>query len=516
MRPRVISALFYETPSYDDQFSRSFETHFDGDVSNRLMRYTKEGRNLNSTSLSKAVGDAISVTAQAGREIVIPGGWGEKRLSFIITFLTSDAGGYTQRQVLTGYTDYSGVNIMTGSLDDHMELYINNSIIIRDTPFDSGRGRQNRARIESNEYIIRGRDGGRGGITRESDGDRLIRPFDIFNSQGIAEFNNLGGHDSVVDTRADLGGEIKMGVRSDNNPAEYFTRILKAGVAAETTEARAWHPSSAGGGETESRSEVSAGMVNVSDLDDNPAFLEFLDRCDFMKEGIITLREMGDMTDWPEMTNGRPTTTFITPKEMNERGYQSYERGRGSNLRGAGNASIAVSIISQGVPAILLSHQIAEAFVEITNDTLNSQIEVAVYGARPVVPGQDVTVFLTAAEEMIRNQIAIPISRNGQMLVTAKISFSSVTDIRIELSLESEPLELFVIPMYCDGLQSPQKTEDHDLAMKISNDLRSTIQDMTDNLYREPVVDSLDGIRWDDGQTRGSSSREEPKRRGRF
>lgn len=510
MKPRVISALFYETATYDDQPGRSFDTHFDGDVSNRLMRYTNEGRSLTSTNLSRAVGDAIRLSSRVSDTIVIPGGWGEKRLSFIITLLTSDAGGYTQRQVLTGYTDYSGVNILTGSLDDKMEMYINNSIIIRDTIFDTGRGRTRRPRIESNEFILRGRQGGRGGVFREDKGDRLIRPYDIFNAHSVGDMSSVGGgHDEVVDTRADLGGEIKLGIRADNNAAEYFSRILRAGVAAETTEARAWHPESAMGGETETRAEVSAGMVNVSNLDENPAFIEFLERCDFAKEGIITLGEMADATDWPEKISGKEVTQFISPKEMNERGYQSYQRGQGTSLRGGGPEAIAVAIITQSIPAILMSHQIAEAFIHITNDTNDSKMRVVVYNERPVVVGQDVSINLTAAEEMILMQVALPISRNDEILIDAEINFSTVTDIRIDMSFDGKPKELSVIPMYCDGLTSPQKTADHDLAAKISNDLRVTIQDITDNLYREPEIDSRDNIRWDDDAR--SDIRRDPK-----
>lgn len=501
MKPTVISAIFFTTSSYDDQYGSSFSTHYDNTVKDRILRATDRGREINGISLSGLVGDAISMTSRRGSQIDIPGGWGEKRLSFIITCLISDYNGSTQRQVLTGYTDYNGVSQLSGSLDDNMRLFINNSIIIRDTVLDTGRGRILRPRIESSEYIIRGRRRGSGqpGLRRDQ-GERLIRPHDIFNDVGVQEYQRFhSGGDQIIDTRSDLAGDIKMGARRENNASEYLGTILKAGVLAETMEQRSWNTDSAFSGEEMSRSEIAAGAVNLGKTEDNPLFTQFLQDCDFYQEGSILLHEMADSVDWPEVYRGQQVTRFINSKEVNERGYTSYERGRGASLGGAGRDAVAVRIIAQSVPSILMTNHISDAMIVFSNDNETVEMNVEVWGERPLIPGANVAGSVQAVRNLILAQVALPISHNGNVIVTCTIDCSAITDIKIKLSMDGEPEEEYVIPMFCDGLISPQKTDDYELASKITNDLQTTIQELADSQFEmadDRIDDSLSNFSW--------------------
>ncbi|WP_107333785.1 hypothetical protein [Klebsiella pneumoniae] len=501
MKPTVISAIFFTTSNYDDQYGSSFTTHFDNGVKDRILKATDHGKNINSITLSSMVNDAISMTSKRGSLIEIPGGWGEKRLSFIITFLISDYNGTTQRQVLTGFTDYNGVSTISGDLDDNMEMFINNSVIIRDTILDTGRGRVLRPRIESSEYIIRGRGRGEGHVgLRRDKGERLIRPHDIFNDVGIRDYQRYhSGGDQIIDTRADLVGDIKMGSRRENNASDYISTVLKAGVLAETMEQPSWNPDSSFAGEEMSKSELAAGAVNVSKTEDNPLFTQFLQECDFYQEGTIRLCDMARMVDWPETYHGEPVTRFINPKQVEERGYQSYERGRGASLGGAGAEAVAVRIISQAVPSILMTNHISDAMVVFSNDNPLGEMHVEVYGERPLIPGANVSANISAVRQLIEFQVANPISHNGNIIVTCSIDCSAITDIKINLSLDGQPEELYVIPMYCDGLISPQKTDDFDLASKITNDFQTTIQELADSQFSmddKPIDDALSNFSW--------------------
>lgn len=500
MKPQVISAVFFTTSTYEDQYGSSFTTHFDGGVKERLLRSTERGTRLNSVNLADAVGDAVTMTARRGLDIEIPGGWGEKRLSFIITFLISDYAGSTLRQVLTGYTDYNGVSEISGTLDDDMRLFINNSIIIRDTVMDTGKGRILRPRIESSEYVLRGRrHEERSGWGRKQ-GERLIRPHDIFNDLSIAEISQYhSGGDRLIDTRADFTGDIKMGTRRENNAADWLSTILRAGVTAETTEQPRWNSESQFAGEEMSRNEIAAGAVNVAKTEDNPLFSQFLQECEFSQTGSILLCELEEAVDWPDFYHGEQVTRFISPAEVKDRGYRQYERGQGSDWRGAGRLTVASKIIAQSIPSILMTHHVADAHVFFTNDNLLGEMEVEIFpnSMRPLIPGENVRGFKTALEKLILLQVANPISHNGQISVTASIDCSVVTDIKVTISLDGEPEELFAVPMYCDGLISPQKTDDLDLASKISNDLKSTITEISDEHFRTGgAVDELSNFSW--------------------
>lgn len=499
--PIVISALFFQSSTYDDQYMRSFTTHFDGGVSSRLLNDTDDGRNLTVTSLSRSVGDAIRMQAKAGSRIEIPGGWGEKRLSFIITLLTSDYNGSKQRQVLSGYTDYDGVNMLSGTLDENMVMFVNNSIIIRDTVLDTGRGRVIRPRIESSEYIIRGREPSRRAGFGQAQGDRLIRPHDIFNAIGVSDIQRMsGGNDEVIDTRADIIGDIKMATRRDNNAADYLHSVIRTGVMAETTEPRSFNAESQFGGEEQSKSEVAAGALNFSRVEDNPAFTEFLAECNFAQNGEITLGQMRNCVDWPSLYRGEQVTKFINPQEVAARGYRSYNRGEGADWKGSGRSTTAMALIAQSIPALCMTHHIADAWIEFSNDNIQCEMRVVVGNLRALIPGANVEGFAGALEDLIRIQVANPVSHNGEVLVSAKIDCSVVTDVKITLKIEDEPEVERTVPMYCDGLISPQKTDDMQAANKIMNDVSMTINTISDRLFQsadDRTEDSLSGFSWD-------------------
>ncbi|ATA65658.1 hypothetical protein 2050HW_00323 [Serratia phage vB_SmaM_ 2050HW] len=493
MKPQVIDAIFFESSNYDDQFSRSFDTHFDGDVSNDLLRNTSNGRNLSPTALSRSVGSAITMQSRHRGEIVIPGGWGEKRLSFIITVLIDDYNGRSRRQVLTGYTDYNGVSRVSGSLDDEMLLYVNNSTTIADTVFSTGRGNTRRSRIESNDYIIRP-NALRNDRTRRlgfDEPERLLRPNDIFNNRSIAEQTRfLGGSDEIIDTRGDLGNEIKLGRRTDNNASNYLSRVLRAGIMAETNTQPEFNVESRFAAEELTPAEHAAAATMPNDIGSNTLFMEFLASCDFGVSGSITLREFADCTDWDERA-----TRFIDAGEVGKRGYTGYERGRGSDWKGSDRKTIAASIIAQSVPALMMQHFISDAIIKITNDTLTGEMKALVEGPRAMIPGMDVTPYLTPLEDLLVLQVGEVVSHNNQMLIDVQIDCSVITDIKITISIEGDEDEEFVAPCFCDGLTSPMKTPDYDQAAKIGNDLSAIIDDVVDQMRAEtdePTRDYFD------------------------
>lgn len=483
--PIVTSAFFFETMASDDQFNCDLATHFDSDVRDHILSDTEGGRNLTANALSRSVGSAISMNSRRGRMADIPGGWSEKRLSFIITVLTSDYEGGKQRQVLTGYTDHSGVNFLRGTLDEEMVLFVNNSIIIRDTETHSSRGTIYRPRLESSDYVIRGREGRREGHIGYIEGERLIRPHDIFNNIHISEIQRAaGGADKIMDVRGELGGEIKLGRRRENNAADYLSSVVRTGVMAETSEQRGWNPESQFGGELESRAEVAAGALNSGRIDDNPMFTEFMNECDFAKRASITLRSFRNCVDWPDTYRGQDVTHIITPKEMTHRGYESADRGTYDNWKGADPNTVAMRLIAQSVPSILMTNYIADAIIKFNNDNIQGEMKVVMFSPRALIPGTNIDAYATAVEETLRVQVFDPISRWGETLIIGEINCSAVTNIKIKLSIENEPAEIRVVPLYCDGLLSPQKTEDTFGADKITTDLQSTIQEITDSLFQ--------------------------------
>lgn len=492
MVPQVISAIFFESSNYDDQFSRSFDTHVDGDTLEHMFRNTERGRNLTPNSLSYSVGSAITMQAMHRGQIGIIGGWGERRLSFIITVLIEDYRGSRRRQILTGFTDHNGVNQFTGSLDEDMLLFVNNSTTVKDTIFNTGRGNNRRSRIENNDYIIRPNTMGKDRNRRLGfeEPERLIRPHDIFNSKSVRDQTRyLGGSDEVIDTRPDLRGDIKLGRRQDNNAADYLSRVIRAGVLAEQTNQNEFNPEARFSSEELTSSEHAAAATMPADVGQNPLFMEFLANCDFGVSGSISLRELADCTDWNPDVN-----QFIAPGEVRKRGYTGYERGAGRDWKGSDRETVAASIIAQSVPALMMQHYICDAIINITNDNITGQMRALVSDCRPMIPGMDISPYIQGLEDLLVLHVGEVVSHNGELLIDIAIDCSIITDIKIKMSIEDGNVEDFVAPCFCDGLTSPMKTPDYDQASKIGNDLSSIIDRVVDEMHMEPENNDTRGF----------------------
>lgn len=492
MEPRVIDAMFYVTSGHEDQYGRNFQTNRRSDhVRETFLRETNDGRNLDASTCARAVGEIIELRANVGRNdiIEIANGWGEERLAFIITVLTEDYAGASCRQVLTGFTDKADLSI-SGKMDPDMVLYINNTFTIRDSEINTGRGNRRNSRMESSEYIIRGRRATERNILGVQNHDTLIRPQDIFFQKSeVQTTSRFGGADAYNDSRTNLSGDFKTARRIHNNPANYLSDIIRTGVTAETVDQneRGTRHADDDGMDTEierlddlNPSERAAAMLRGTELHRNELFRNFLSRTEYERNAEISFQEFLDCVDWPDNVQadmiGFGTARRDDPARI--------RRGDTNEWKGANNTTMAAEMISKTLPALVMNNFISSAIIEMTNETLDGQIQCKVINARPLIRDMDIDRYEVALERRLETDLGLLLSRNNQMEFNMSVNIRVTTDMLIKISVAGSPMEPFVSPVYCDGLTSPMKANDNSVLEGIVNDMDDLITAAIDSTSR--------------------------------
>lgn len=481
MEPRVIQADFFRTGTYENQYIRNFQTHRNTDqLTENFLRATDNGSRITAASTARIVGDIMGLKSEVRKDrdlISIENGWDTERFSFIIVVLMEDNNGATKRCVLTGFTDH-GEFSLSNHLDDRMVLYINNCYTVRDHTVMTTRGTGRRSRILDNEYILRGKKPTAIDLLGNRDFDTMLRPCDVFfQKAGADNINALGGADTYTDNRAYITGDFKLARRVHNNPANYLSDTIKAGIVSETRtrnergmrdldEDRRGYRDIGINDEEISSAESAAALLSPSEINRNDLFCALISRTDFETNAEVTLGELSDAVDWP---NGitKVINTGRVERARNNRHY----RGEGSEWHGTNNATMAAEFAAKIIPSVMMANSISSGIVTLSNDTRDGSVVCRLVNATPMIQGIDILSGELVVEETLKFDLANMISRNGDLTFSLSVDINIALDMQINIQINDEPEEDFCAPIYCDGLTSPMKSNDSQVLQDICNDI---------------------------------------------
>lgn len=502
MEPRVTDAIFYLASGDETQYGRNFQTSRTSDnVRDSFLRETNDGRHLDATTMARAVSDIIELRPDVGRNdiIEIPNGWGSERMAFILVVLTEDYAGTECRQILTGFTDKADLSF-NGRMDPDMVLYINNTFTIRDSEVETGRGRRRNSRMESSEYIIRGRRATERNILGVQNHDTLIRPQDIFFQKSEAQtIGRFGGADSYNDARTSLTGDFKTAKRIHNNPANYLSDIVRTGVTAETVslnERGTRHSDDDDMDEAMERlddlnpDERAAAMLRGTELHRNELFRNFLSRTEYERNAEITFREFLDCVVWPDNVEADMIGFGSARKGLGANTHVA--EGEGNKWNGGNPTTLAAEMIAKTLPALVMNNFISSALIEMTNETLDGQIHCRVIGARPLIRDMNIERYEIALEQRLETDLGLILSRNNQLSFNMSANIKVTTHLEIKISVNGSKMEPFRSPVYCDGLLSPMKADSDEVLRNIVNDMDDLITAAIDGTSRAHSRDGND------------------------
>lgn len=474
----VKRAIMFETGRYDDAFLRPYVTRFDQNVNNEFADATEDGTRISSGALSYVSSSFLQPASVANTTANLANGFGERRFSFMMEITSvGNHGNPPQlmggvRRIATGYTDHLGVSALSGEkhLDPNMKIYFNNIFVLRDSVIPTPNGSVTETNVVKNKHII----------YNKSDNDYLtatgaqftLRPEDVMMNLDNSVNPNLAGFrsENIHDGRAMLTG-IKMSDRSFESRPNYLSKTMQsygsAQVKADTYEDDEADSSLFSNARDYLREEPLTADTFMQSLMANYNYRESA----FITYGELCL-----------IVGGLDQRLEVMSSSAPQRAAQ-YDVGQGESWRGSTYETIAATIISHAVPAIMADCLLTRCGFQATNDVIGGADDVVVFDAHGFADGLDYSKYIVHFIERLKREVLYDISRRNECRYQIRVTIDMINDSSIEIAFEGEPLTRYVVASFCDGLTAPIVADSIDYVDNISTDIGAMLSSVTNMEY---------------------------------
>lgn len=452
----LTKAFLIYVPPHHEQYYRPFQLDITGHTVNEALRATRDGMDISPVSLAAISSQILSPSILPQTEVIIPNGMRSGRFAFFLEITTSYANGAaTEREILTGFTNYDGVSPNTHAIDPDMQFHLNGRMVVRDGGMRVGpTGSTQSLNMKSDTQLL------------TSVGDCYgLRPEDIV---GHGQSSSLLGdmNVQVIDSRSSLRGTAKSNNRENTMSNHYLNNICRGyfnGINSMSLDNPVDPVSTL---YTETMDSVRAPSIVTS------PFLNSMGL--YSTEGSHTFTFSQLANRWPrkpEFWNVQMPRPGAAMQQMNI--TQNSEHWRGSNVE----TRIAYSL-TQALPALLSRLMLLGVEVDMTNNTIDGKPSIVIMNHVPMFDGVVGPMHLQRLERQIEVDVMQSILSNLVGLFHIHLEVVSITKVIIDISIDLQPAIRFVAPLFCDSYYSPTITADPSLVGNMQNDLEILVDQL--------------------------------------
>lgn len=484
-----------QTGTYQAQGLRPFKSNTNEAVVSALRQATHDGLNLGVAAVQEIAADVIVPQAMVEGEVLIPHSFNSRRFRLMCRVNESHPfiKGTTTQRVFFGYSDHCDVAIGGKHLPDDMRIYFNSETIIQESIVPTPHGPQTQARIIGSNQIISPVnmvEGHNGMFSRPS--NFLIRPEDNFNlMQTKAVAKNLqenGLVDVKIDTSYDYrtmvgeGGSFKYSMRKDTSPVRYLSSSLGAYQHARSEYNDSMRDSdmllfNKGSDPTEVLLGEAANMCRNHAIQSN-TFLGILrEHAGFMEKGYVTWKRLKEL--FPELADPSVARFAMDDGRSVHKVSQAHQS---QTFMGADHTSIAVSLLSQAIPSIMMDTFFRQVSFAVTNGHGPNEyiFEIFPQGTSSIVRNLDMRSYVQQLERRIKVDILNNISRGNQIPFKISCHSDLAGETIVDISLGNDPVERYVAPTFADSLFSPVITRNQELSNEIASGITWLVRSVID------------------------------------
>lgn len=439
----LVNMLVREVSGYNPMYSRPYEAHVTGHDLNALgQRIAEHGTGqISGTLLAGLSRNIMNPSATHSGEIAIPNGWGERRLLFVLEVLCEFTIGSAITYYFQGYTTYSGLSY-GDAVDPQMEFIINSFIGVTRTNQLTPFGFQTvETIVESSQALAE--------ITStpyQPHQHFMMRPVDVVNGMQAAYlqsgYEGMGGQGYTLDNRIVLKREAERANRASNIPTNFMAKVIDGYCVGRDL-------SNFGMGEGDILNRARDQLVEAK-LSDNPFIRYISDNKAMGLTNRFTEPELQRLQPGFWASNLvqiiRQGTTLAAPSTI-QPGATSYWHGATQN-------TVAATVLSNAVPALMMEMMINEIHFTATNYDITNQNAVNIIGAKSKV-NADMTKYYELFKRRFAREIMYDLTYGNQVPYMVSISADVFGDTLIKIRFDQEPEEDFMTPSFCDNLLTP-------------------------------------------------------------
>jgi hypothetical protein len=421
----------------------------------QFQEITQGGVNVSPTALSGFAGSILKPAAQPNGNVHIDNGWDTRRFRFMMEFSEQKGFGFGNKQLITGYTDYTGGNL-SGAMDPNMRLYFNNSVTLRDTSVNG----IVQSTMSSACHILNVQQ-----PQNQTYGNVQLNALSMRPEDAIASMSArmVSGGD-VYDFRTGFFGGPKKSKRSNAVAPNYVSRVM-GGLHGSFGD-----PDKAFNKDAATMYTHAKNLIHDPNITRDAFITAISSRTNYMMDGFITYGEL--------------CAVFPNADHIAVTSFASQVRRSGMAMPTAGDSeywstttteAVIATTLSHSVTALMMDLMITQCVVIATNETLDGSVYVELRNPASFAEGIDMRPYMVALENRLRTEVLQDISMNNQVNFRIQMMADVIGDTRVTVSFASGPDIEFISPSFCDSLMAPVITNNQrDIAM-IAADL--------DNLY---------------------------------
>lgn len=461
---KIGKLLMQETGTYNSMFQRPYVTFLDGVTMDNLLNRLDVAKNglVTGDLLAGISGSMMSPSASPGNEILIPQGWGERRVRFLIEVYVTTNTGSTYIYYFQGYTSHLGVSD-SGNIDPKMEFHINSFLRVTRSTQYAANGLVAMDVVTESAHVING------AVQydfRDNSDQYTMRPHDVFTgmqSSHLEEAYNYHGDEAVglTDTRLVLTDPIRSN-RENNVPSKFIAKMV-------TNYNNGVMLNEFGQSETDIMDRCRH-MTNETNLSEN-SFIR----------SMANIKGYGNGTDFtfsdleildPDVTR---VTNYLTvgasqARTMNVAGQSAY-------WNDASRDTVVATMLSNSIPAIMMELMISKIYFRTTNLDSQGMINTVIIDGKSLTSA-DIAPYFAKFKLKLEREILPDVSFNNQEMFAIDMSVDLFGDTVLNLSLNGAPNVMYTTPSFCDSLISPIVTNDKTAFYSTVNDFEVLINQL--------------------------------------
>lgn len=465
---RVRQLVMVETSGHGQQYRRPYETVVTPNVQQLVADRLDPKQPATPASLAGVANQFILPSAAWEKEVVIPHGWHERRLRFMMLLDHIGPAGVEITQVITGYSEYFDPS-MQGNIDPHMFFYVNSTMALRKVTARTAIGNRDYYNVADAAHVIVDNSWEN---VHQPNREFRMRPADVYSTMTRIHLGEETNAD-MNDTRTLVTGLPQKSWRRNANTTAYASALFENYQTAMKLDAF-------GQSHDQILSQARGHSVEQSVAQD--PFMNAINKIRGSQNGnsftVSDLLRLDShaMDDDVALLSYQGQASPINPMGGQHGGFfnnTSSEVGWG----GSNQYTQVATIIAHSIPAIMVESAIANIIVHCTNRNEFREPQIVISGMRdfPSMAGTtiDMTQFIEKFKWRVANEVLNDVSYSNTLDYAFNLKLDLLGESILEVSMNGGPFETFTLPSFCDALLVPIITNNDQRALALATDFNS-------------------------------------------
>lgn len=459
----VAKLIMSESGTYNPLYSRPYQTYMDGTTMNTLIRRVEENDGKVTGSLLAGVaGNILSPSPTPGHEIPIPMGWAERRIRFILEVHVTTSTGSQFIYFFQGYTSHLGVS-NTGAVDPAMEFIVNSYIRVTRANQFTNAGMVVQDVVTESAHIVNG------AIMHNYTNQDVfgMRPKDIavgIQSNYLSQAYQSHFDGSLKDTRIKINTDAIRSNRQNNLPTNYISKIIDSYQTAKQL---------ADFGQTEQ--DIIGRTQNLLH-EEGPyenIFLRALGQTRGLSHATTFTFQQLELLD----QNVKNVTTYVTMGQTQQISGQMHQAGQTEYWHGTNRETVAASLLSNAIPAIMMDLMISKVAFRATNCDIGGQIQTMLIDAKSLT-NADMRANYEMFKRRLEREVLFDLTYGNAVTFMLDMRSDMFGETMITLTLDNGPMITYATPSFCDSLMTPIMTMNKDNYHTVVSDFETIMNSL--------------------------------------